>query len=272
MNVRSVNTLSILLVLGIFLIGCISAPTTTPAPTTPAPTMAPTMAPPTPAPTKAPVVAAPKVILSTMPMKAVAGEEVLMAWQVAGGKPGKITHSAIHWGKEPGKALVADYPTMTELATGNTPQLFSAKLKVPTEPGTYYYRAHATVDGVDVYSDEETISIGEQPKIRLVTYPSDVLVEDTMIFKWEVTGGAPGNITHTAVHAGWKSGKVVTDYAFISNQLIGQSPNMFAVTMKAPGQPGTLYFRAHAIVDGQHVYTGEHTIRVLSLDIGGQGG
>ena len=76
-----------------------------------------------------------------------------------GRKPWKITHAAIHWGKEPGKTLTGDYPPMTEVSTGNTPQSFSATLKVPTEPGTYYYRAHAIVDGVHVYTGEHTIRV-----------------------------------------------------------------------------------------------------------------
>ncbi|MEK6977252.1 MAG: hypothetical protein AABX40_02475 [Candidatus Hydrothermarchaeota archaeon] len=106
------------------------------------------------------------------------------------------------------------------------------------------------------------IPIEKQPKIKLVTYPTDVLKEDTMIFKWEVTGGVQGNITHTAIHYGTKSGKVFTDYSMASKILTGKSPGTFTVTVKAPEAGGVLYFRAHAIVDGQHVYTEEKTIVV----------
>lgn len=179
MNVWPVNSrykLSILLVLGLFLVGCIAPSTTTPPPTTAAPTMAPTMAPTTAPPTLAPPTPAP-----------------------------------------------------------------TTAAPVVTAP---------------------PIPMEKQPKIKLVTYPTDVLKDDVMSFKWEVTGGVVGNITHTAVHYGDKSGQVFQNYSMASKILTGKSPSTFTVTAKAPAAGSILYFRAHAIVDGQHVYTEEKTIRL----------
>ncbi len=54
---------------------------------------------------------------------------------------------------------ITDYPRSSAAQTGSTPQTFSAELIAPSGGGPIYLRAHAVVDGVDIYSPEKQIAI-----------------------------------------------------------------------------------------------------------------
>lgn len=71
---------------------------------------------------------------------------------------GDISHSAVHWGFRSGGADIKDYGRFSKVLTGKTPQEFSVELKAPAS-GPIYFRAHALVDGVDVYTPEYQIAI-----------------------------------------------------------------------------------------------------------------
>jgi hypothetical protein len=80
-------------------------------------------------------------------------------WQVSGGTPGTISNTSILWGFNSGGMNISDYPRSSAAQTGSTPQTFSAELTAPSGGGPVYFRAHATVDGVDIYSPEQQIII-----------------------------------------------------------------------------------------------------------------
>ncbi len=80
-------------------------------------------------------------------------------WQVTGGSPGAISNTSILWGFNSGGMNISDYPRSSTAQTGSTPQTFSANLTAPSGGGPIYLRAHAVVDGVDIYSPEYQIAI-----------------------------------------------------------------------------------------------------------------
>jgi len=83
------------------------------------------------------------------------GEHFTVTWNVTGGIPGVISHSAIHLGMS-----MTDIVSL--VVTGDTPQTFTATVPAPNQTGTFSIRAHAIVDGVSFFSDLKTISV-EQP-------------------------------------------------------------------------------------------------------------
>jgi hypothetical protein len=80
-------------------------------------------------------------------------------WQVSGGTPGTISNTSIIWGFNSGGMNITDYPRSSAAQTGSAPQTFSAELIAPSGGGPVYFRAHAVVDGVDIYSPEQQITI-----------------------------------------------------------------------------------------------------------------
>jgi len=104
--------------------------------------------------------------------------------------------------------------------------------------------------------------------VKVTQYPKEVRPSEKITFTWEVSGS--GNITHTAVHWGNKTGvegqrfygwvEFIKDYARIDPP--AKAPKTFTGSITAPSTPGTIYFRGHAIVDGKHYWTEEMTIKV----------
>jgi hypothetical protein len=80
-------------------------------------------------------------------------------WQVTGGSPGTISNTSILWGFNSGGMNISYYPRSSAAQTGSTPHNFSANLTAPSGGGPVYFRAHAVVDGVDIYSPEYQITI-----------------------------------------------------------------------------------------------------------------
>ena len=83
---------------------------------------------------------------------------ITIRWEVSGGTPGDITSTAIYWGTSSGNASISAYPKVSLIQSGKTTQAFSATIKTPTS-GSIYFRAHAIVDGKDIFSPENQIMI-----------------------------------------------------------------------------------------------------------------
>ncbi|MBI2145600.1 hypothetical protein HYU18_04750 [Candidatus Woesearchaeota archaeon] len=84
---------------------------------------------------------------------------------------------------------------------------------------------------------------------------------------WGITG-EPGTTSHTAVHYGRQSvpdPKAPSDYPFASHIFCTGSPckvpNSFSAPITIPDE-GTYYYRAHAIVGGENIWSDERTIAV----------
>ncbi|MBI4142819.1 hypothetical protein HY480_03025 [Candidatus Uhrbacteria bacterium] len=103
------------------------------------------------------------------PIRSRAKEPVGFTWTVHAPIGSTATHTAIHWGAvaHPGvlgadvTPAVGGYPNALPTYAAGTfvlPREFSGSLTFPTR-GTYFYRAHAVVDGKNVWSAEHSIVI-----------------------------------------------------------------------------------------------------------------
>ncbi len=97
--------------------------------------------------------------VTSYPASVQGGANFTIQWQVSGGTPGTISNTAILWGFNSGGMNITDYLRSSAAQTGSTPQTFSAELTAPSGGGPIYLRAHAVVDGVDIYSPEKQIAI-----------------------------------------------------------------------------------------------------------------
>ena len=77
-------------------------------------------------------------------------------WEVSGDSLIAISHTAVHWGYK--SANISDYPRVSNIQTGKTPQEFRVEIRAPAG-GDFYFRTHAVVEGINVYSPEYQIRI-----------------------------------------------------------------------------------------------------------------
>ena len=260
----------IAIVLSLLISGCV---TETPAEVSP--TAAPTT---TPAASK--MVAGVGVI--NAPDSAKVGHSFEINWKVNNPGEVEIPHTAIHYGPESQSEplTTTSYTYLTKPKSGKIPAEFSAGLTI-NETGTTYFRAHAVIEGKNYWSDEMTVTISEttdetarssEPSIKVTSYPSSVDGEADYTIKWEVSGGTSGDIGHTAIHWGFSSASAdIANYPRVSQILTGKTPQGFSSILKSPAG-GSIFFRAHAIVDGIHVYSDEYKITIIVPTSGNGGG
>ena len=118
----------------------------------------------------------------------------------------------------------------------------------------------AAVSATTTQSSVATSSI--QPAINVTSYPSSAFGDTIVTVRWEVSGGNPGNISDTAILLGYKSGSAnISDYSNATAIQTGKTVQQFSTEINIPSS-GTVYFRAHAIVDGTDVFSQEYQISV----------
>lgn len=256
-----------MLVSSLIISGCVTAPPkVTPTPTgTPMPTLTPT---PTPG---------YSVEVLSAPAAAAAGKSFEVSWRVNSPVQKNIPHTAIHYGPDSKSEplTLTSYPSLTPVQNGTIPADFSTNITI-SRTGIIYFRAHAIIDGTNYWSDEKMIAVyipsnvtpSVTPTIK-VTSPGIVNGEANFTIQWEVSGGAPGDISQTAIYWGYNSGSAnISDYPRATNLQTGKTPMGFSVELKAPAT-GPIYFRAHAIVDGVNVYSPEYQITINPRYTGG---
>ena len=106
----------------------------------------------------------------------------------------------------------------------------------------------------------------KEVKIEQLVFPDTVEAGEEFELRWMVKGGKEGVVSHTAAHWDLVGGHdaYIAKYANVTEILQGETPMNAAVTVTAPEEEGTLYFRAHAIVDGSHYYLEEQSIGVTA--------
>ncbi|HEY9205869.1 MAG TPA: hypothetical protein VIO58_08100 [Candidatus Methanoperedens sp.] len=142
---RSYHIIFMAIFFSLFISGCVNVPSSQVTPTATAPS----------APTIVPSSAQASTITVTSYPASVDNEtDLAIDWTVSGGTPGNIDKTAVIWGLNRSNANVSGYPEMSTVWTGTTPQQFNVTLKGLPINGTIYFRAYATVDGINIYSDE----------------------------------------------------------------------------------------------------------------------
>ena len=101
------------------------------------------------------------------------------------------------------------------------------------------------------------------PIVNVTSYPVIVVAGTNFTIQFEVSGGTnQGNISHAAVHYGTnRGGADIKDYGWFSRVYTGRVPQKFSVDLIAP-ESGIIYFRVHAIIDGDNIYSNEYVIRI----------
>jgi hypothetical protein len=152
------------LVFMLIISGCVSTPLneTTSTPTsTPIPASSPVLVPPftqSHDPEK-PLLRIPTINISSYPAEVIEGTNFTIQFEVSGGtNQENISHAAVHWGTNSGGKDIKDYGRFSRVYTGKVPQKFNVELKAP-ESGIIYFRAHALINGADLYSNEYEIRI-----------------------------------------------------------------------------------------------------------------
>lgn len=142
--------------------GCVSTP---PQNITPAPTLIPASSPPVMPPysqphdPEQPVLLIPTINVTSYRANVTGDTNFTIRFEVSGGtNQGNISHASIHWGFRSGGPDIKDYGRFSNVYTGRVPQQFSMDLIAPAS-GIIFFRAHAIVDGVDIYSSEHQIRI-----------------------------------------------------------------------------------------------------------------
>lgn len=104
-----------------------------------------------------------KIKILTVPKYAVIKQPFTISWFIESSHAASVSHTAIHYGRvpQPDAKLPSDYPEKSTILKGTAPASFSAQLEIPTI-GTYYLRAYAIVDNLDIWSDERTLSIRDR--------------------------------------------------------------------------------------------------------------
>lgn len=149
--------------------------------------------------------------------------------------------------------------------------------------GAYYVTRRAPSEPAPVEQVPEQPAaeeIAEQPAeplvdgVRFEDYPEEVPAGNVFSVGWRVTSETPGTINHTSVHYGTASragtfGSTVapsqSGYASLVRDFMSgtfQAPGTFTANITAPSTPGTVYLRAHAVINGQNYWTDEVRVNV----------
>jgi len=104
----------------------------------------------------------PTINVTSYQANVIEGTNFTIQFEVSGGtNQGNISHAAVHWGPNRGGADIKDYGRFSKVYTGRVPQNFSVELMAP-ESGIIYFRAHAIIDGADIYSNEYEIRVNSR--------------------------------------------------------------------------------------------------------------
>jgi hypothetical protein len=148
------------IVLLLIISGCVSTPPekTTSTPTsTPIPVSSPAILPPQPQNLEQPSWLIPTINVTSYPANVIGKTDFTIQFEVSGGtKLGNISHASVHWGFKNGGAII-EYGS-GKVYTGTVPQQFSSELIAPAS-GIIYFWAHAIIDGVNIFSNENEIKI-----------------------------------------------------------------------------------------------------------------
>lgn len=238
-----------------------------------------------------------KVSLVDAPKELEAQTTATFTWRVDG-PPATISHTAVHMGtvSNPGELGKEIKPADTKYnefvpdftnGTFNIPLQFIGNILMKTE-GKYYFRVHAQVGEKNYWSDEYTFDVlkstvtGEHkitviypPKsVTLPVIPTDVKEATTgglVNFTWRIDG-SPTIINTTAIYYGLVSNPGLladdvkpenTKYTdFVKDFIEGK----FNIPLQFVGNthiknPGTYFYRAHALVAGKNIWSAEYSFK-----------
>lgn len=112
------------------------------------------------------------------------------------------------------------------------------------------------------------------PTIALVSVPTSVIEDESIIVDWNIASDSSLTAVHTAIHYGVESragvmgtevGPQDSGYASLTREFASGEfavPGDFSTSFAVPEGAGTVYLRAHAIVDGKNYWTDEVAVTI----------
>lgn len=259
----------------VFLAGCVGAPAPTPTPT-PAATPAPK--------TPSPVIEGDKVeiLISDYAKTVVEGETIVIGWKILTEKTAIITYTAIHYGFSSDPRSFDDQITPEDAAyrfsthkyaSGEyqVPNTFNVEL-IPNQTGTLFFRAYMLIGNKNYWTEEYKIEVMASPKISFISTPTRVLTGENLTVRWRITLPYPPSsfttrlyydtVSHpseykttvTPAHAGYAFSAPNWGYDL-------EQTGSYEVAL-VPRDAGILYLRAHAEIDGKHYWSDERGVVV----------
>lgn len=206
-------------------------------------------------PTEAPMISA-TVSISPPPSSIIINEPLRLTWTID--TAAESVSTEIRYSLGPVTAL--DYPLSTNTQAGGA-GTYSAVITT-SRIGKIYARAHALIDGQDVWSDEVVIDVVPIPAtVKVKTFPLRALQNEEANITWEVAGGLTGVVTQTLIRWGYAAGDEAADYPIVSAIQSGNTPQTFSTNIKLT-RVGTTYLRAFATVDDVEYKSDEFIITV----------
>lgn len=131
--------------------------------------------------------------------------------------------------------------------------------------------AKATAGNGDTSLLQETVDITQVALgIEFIQLPERVAPNEKFVAEWIINSPEPKFIQHTTVHYGYESRQVTTEttpamagYESLTPEFASGEypiPNIFATAAELPKE-GTVYMRAHTIIDGKNYWTEEKTVK-----------
>jgi len=131
----------------------------------------------------------------------------------------------------------------------------------------------AVLDQCQYGCDPASLSCKAPPStkysITVLTGPTEATVGDTISIGWRVNSDTTKPIAHTATHYGYTSvpnARVPSDYPNLTTVRSGNIPSVFTGQIKAE-KVGTIYYRSHAIIDGNNYWSTEKTITIKAAPV-----
>ena len=209
------------------------------------------------------------VVVVDIPTTVETGSPFTISWKVNSNSEYQINHTAIHYGpdSESEPLTLISYPNVTYDYSGvMIPATFSANITINT-PGVTYFRAYATINDVNYWSEEKRIvvngpPISTAPTIDISDAPSEADVGSPFTITWKVNSNVEYQTIHTAVHYGPESESEplgLTSYQNITDVHRGLVPATFSSNITID-TPGIIYLRAHIIIDNVNYWSEEKRI------------
>ncbi len=252
-------------------LGIIGMPLLTPIPTL-------TTTPP-PSPTPIPHI----VKLINSPEEISEGDTATFTWNIEG--PQQIIHSTtVYYGtKSMSEFLTQNASPATTPYTAALRDFIQGDFSIPLrfianavnlQPGTYYFRAYALIDGKHYWTDEEKLTVKLTTKhfIKIESKPDKISPGGNATFTWDISG-APATTGFTAIVFSKESKSEMLDTsvtlastpytALVKDFTQGNSqvPLRFVGNAQV-SDPGTYYFRAIAVINEKNIWSDEHSFTV----------
>ncbi len=223
-----------------------------------------------------------KITLVDAPKEIEEGNIATFTWRIDG-PPTTIHHTVVYYGLEsnPGELDTKVKPADTkytdfvkDFASGDygIPLQFIGNGRIDKQ-GTYYFRVYATIKDKNYWTDEYSLVVKPLGyKVSMISAPKEASAGSTISFTWRVSGPST-TINQTSVHLGKISvpgtlGPEVkpkdTKYSEMIDQFADgeyKIPLQFVGNIKL-SSPGTYYYRAHALIEGQNYWTDESSLEV----------